>query len=267
MTALRLDKSIARLCLATLLCLHSALNSFGAGKQKPAPSNGSLEVSISGAIFTLPDHTSNADEVAPLYSYDLCRSVKLSDNAVAFRKATMYLPFEGACSGDGFDGPGFYTRAVGLIFSSSSAPQGSAVTFQLWVAHNYVVTAVGTIESGKWPPAAVDNLATPAWDERNTRLKFAAGTLWKFNTYGGWSKSCRVSFNNLDEVVVDLTRNDSMHTTDPCDCPFDYDDDAGGTFGTCDPDGDAIVRADNCPFLFNPGQEDINGNGVGDACE
>ena len=27
------------------------------------------------------------------------------------------------------------------------------------------------------------------------------------------------------------------------------------------------VKLDNCPGVFNPGQEDTDGNGVGDACE
>ena len=45
-----------------------------------------------------------------------------------------------------------------------------------------------------------------------------------------------------------------------CDpCPLDPDDDIDGD-GVC---GDV----DNCPNDPNPGQEDTNGNGVGDACE
>ena len=39
-------------------------------------------------------------------------------------------------------------------------------------------------------------------------------------------------------------------------------------FDYADFDGDNVVNAaDNCPLTYNPGQEDINSNGIGDACE
>jgi hypothetical protein len=28
-----------------------------------------------------------------------------------------------------------------------------------------------------------------------------------------------------------------------------------------------VVAGDNCPFTFNPQQQDSNGDGLGDACE
>lgn len=38
--------------------------------------------------------------------------------------------------------------------------------------------------------------------------------------------------------------------------------------GPLDPDGDNVVSlCDNCPTIPNPGQQDSNGNGIGDVCE
>ena len=41
---------------------------------------------------------------------------------------------------------------------------------------------------------------------------------------------------------------------------------AGVVGGGSDPDGDEWFSDDNCPFVYNPGQEDVNDDGVGGQC-
>jgi hypothetical protein len=40
----------------------------------------------------------------------------------------------------------------------------------------------------------------------------------------------------------------------------------GAVCGPDDPDCDGIFTTDNCPNDYNPGQEDVNDDGIGDAC-
>lgn len=79
----------------------------------------------------------------------------------------------------------------------------------------------------------------------------------------------------------DNVDSDGDAVADGCDpCPMDSPNDSDGD-GVCnsvdvcagfddtvDSDGDTVADGcDNCPALFNTDQADVNGNGIGDACE
>jgi hypothetical protein len=273
--------------------LHVQSQRSEAGKpQPPGGGSTSMEVLVTGAVYSVADHTAGENPQNPSGYHDVCREHSFSgegDKALTLRKTTLFLPFPASPGGCGYDGPGLYRRAPRLLFASNPAGPGSTVLLQVFVAHNYLLEGLGAIESGQWPPTAT----TP-----HLRIRIRGDhPAWKFITYGGVAKSCRRGpMSAGGDVVIDCTRNDTR-TNDVCDCPFDYDDtdadrvadecdccpdranfdqadsDGDGFGDVCDPvfddaDSDGVGDGyDNCPGTFNPDQADADMDGIGDACE
>ena len=67
------------------------------------------------------------------------------------------------------------------------------------------------------------------------------------------------NFGDVCDDGDDMTENDMLNEN--CECE-------GTPVVVDDTDGDGIPDdIDNCPFVYNPGQEDGNGDGMGDHCE
>ncbi|WP_452225652.1 choice-of-anchor B family protein [Lacinutrix chionoecetis] len=93
-----------------------------------------------------------------------------------------------------------------------------------------------------------------------------------FIAFGVTLHSCQDE--NVDSTPMADSDGDGIpNTQDNCletANPDQIDLDGNGVGDACDPDGDGdgvIDGLDNCPFFANPDQADADNNGIGDACE
>lgn len=197
----RTIKSVTRLAAAIALATMIQTPPAQAAGKPPPPH---VELQMTGPIFTLPDHTADADS-------DQCREAGLDATGLSQRKTTMNL-----------EALGLGTRRLVFIldFAAKSANAGTnkTVIFSTWTSKNCRLFVEGYISSGQWPlPAGSPGTALV--------VTIPAGAIWTYDPFGGAPASCNggLIIDSAQPVVITIRRNDAR-TGDVCDCPFGYTD-------------------------------------------
>jgi hypothetical protein len=201
--------------------------------------------------------------IDPLSCIDLFRAANPGDDVTrACIAGLSSIDVEIAEDRSGSDGT-IQFRAIGAFSSTTTGPTGGAVE-----GGSDSGSPVPSFDEGALTIALPDLTDVAIWSSSDPLvIDFLEGSAQGLGTvgesFGTAAATVTASVTLGDTVVSGSTTAGSARITDGGDAgqgeapmtPIDSDDDGV-------PD-----ESDNCPETANPGQEDTNSNGIGDACE
>ena len=260
----------------------------GAPAAAPAsPAAGSLDVELGEAgsppVGVLALDTSNRSHEFMLdYANHVDHTSPMNDNRLdlllenaSYRAATEDFSADVACcikatragTAQSFGNQGDGLDVIGSAGELNAVLSDQTARFKVVRAINYCGRPGTNIIGCAWTPG--DGIAVV---RQSSNIDIEA-ILW-IHEYGHNTGLWAVSHNPQSQFIGFASNNGSQNGLTQSECNS-YHNPPGVTqmmnidIGVCqDDDADSIVSSmDNCPNDFNPGQQDSDGNGIGDVCE